>query len=273
VKAKELFPAIFSRHADAYRKRHDVSGAPSRRRLVELLAPQPGERLLDLACGPGTITLQLAEAAGETADVVGIDLAAGMLEVARREAGQRGRRVRFEAMDMEDLAFPDASFDGAACGHGLQFCPDLPRALREVRRVLRAGGRFAASVPAGGGGSLAGAIMERLESEHLPPAPEAHDRKRTLETVSDLGRFRLAALEAGFKSARTEAVSEDRSWPDAAAMVESLSGWWAIASRLEQLDDAGRDRYRAAALASLRAEFGDGPIPVSGGSNLLYAGA
>src|SRR5919197_457187 len=124
MKAKELFPAIFSRHADAYRKRHDLSGAPSRKKLVELLAPQPGERLLDLACGPGTVTLQLAAAAGPTGRVVGVDLAPGMLEEARRTAAERGLDIRFEQMDIEELIFPDAGFDGAACGHGLQFCPD-----------------------------------------------------------------------------------------------------------------------------------------------------
>jgi SAM-dependent methyltransferase len=271
VKAKELFPAIFSRHADAYRRRHDVSGAPSRQRLVELLAPKPGESLLDLACGPGTVTLQLAEMAGPTARVVGVDLAQGMLEVARKEAERRALNVRFEQMDIEDLAFANASFDCATCGHGLQFCPDLGRALREVRRVLRDGGRFAASVPAGGGSSLAGAIMDRLDTEHLPPAPEANDRKRTKVIVADLEQFRQAALAAGFATAHTETVSEDRAWPNAQAMVDNLTGWWAIASRLEQLDDAGREQYKAAALEALRNEFGDGPIPIKGASNILYA--
>jgi SAM-dependent methyltransferase len=271
VKAKELFPAIFSRHADAYRRRHDVSGAPSRQRLVELLAPKAGERLLDLACGPGTVALQLAEAASNKAEVVGVDLAEGMLEAARQEAKRRGLNVRFEQMDIEALAFADASFDAAACGHGLQFCPDLARALSEVRRVLKPGGRFAASVPAGGGASLAGAIMDRLDCRHLPPAPETADRRQTKEIVGDLGRFREAALAAGFTSAETDVVAEDRTWPNAQAMVENLAGWWAIASRLEQLDEQSRARYKADALQALRKEFGDGPIPIKGASNILHA--
>jgi SAM-dependent methyltransferase len=148
---------------------------------------------------------------------------------------------------------------------------DLQRALREVRRVLKPGGRFAASVPAGGGSSLSAAIMARLDSEYLPPAPEASDRKATKEIIGELERFRAAALDAGFAWARTEVVSEDRTWPNAEAMVENLSGWWAIASRLEQLDEAGRQRYKAAALAALHKEFGAGPIPVTGSSNVLHA--
>jgi hypothetical protein len=113
--------------------------------------------------------------------------------------------------------------------------------------------------------------MARLDTEHLPPAPEADDRKATKEIVGDPERFRDAALAAGFASASAEAVPEDRTWPDAQTMVENLTGWWAIASRLEQLDEAGRDRYKAAALEALRLEFGDGPIPVTGASNVLYA--
>jgi ubiquinone/menaquinone biosynthesis C-methylase UbiE len=271
VKAKELFPAIFSRHAEAYRRRHDLSGAPSRRRLVEVLAARPGERLLDLACGPGTVALQLAAITGETGLVVGVDLAPGMLAAARKAAVEQGVALPLALMDMERLGFQDSSFDGVSCGHGLQFCPDLGGALREVRRVLGPGGRLVATVPADRRSALSGAIMSRLDSEHLPPAPEAVDRKQTKATVADLDLFAKAVLGAGFASADGETVEEPQTWPDAATMVENLMGWWAIASRLEQLEPAARERYKAAALAALREEFGDGPIEVKGASNLIQA--
>jgi hypothetical protein len=54
-------------------------------------------------------------------------------------------------------------------------------------------------------------------------------------------------------------------------MVENLSGWWATASRLEQLDERGRERFKLQALAALEAEFGAGPIEVDGAAILLYA--
>src|SRR5438105_1191646 len=113
MKAKELFPGIFSRHAKAYQTRLEASvtlgHAPAREADLRLAAAQPGERALDLACGPGTLALRLAETIGPSGEVVGIDLAPGMLEVARRAAAERGLKVRFELMDLEALEFEDGS--------------------------------------------------------------------------------------------------------------------------------------------------------------------
>jgi ubiquinone/menaquinone biosynthesis C-methylase UbiE len=83
VKAKEVFPGVFSRHAEAYRERVMT---PMRRRestgrllVLEFLAVRPGETVLDLACGPGTLTYPLAEAAGAEGLVAGTDLATEQL--------------------------------------------------------------------------------------------------------------------------------------------------------------------------------------------------
>jgi len=92
--------------------------------------------------GSGRLLAPLARAGYS---VTGVDSSARMLELARRSAPPN---ARFELMDMEQLAFADASFDGAVCGHGLQFVPNLGQALSEARRVLRPGGVLAASVPA-----------------------------------------------------------------------------------------------------------------------------
>jgi ubiquinone/menaquinone biosynthesis C-methylase UbiE len=103
-------------------------------------------RILDLACGPGTLSYPLAQVVAPGGEVIGVDLALGMIELARREAPP-GLPMRFELMDIEDLRFPEHSFDAAVCGHGFQFVPDLRRALAEARRVLEPDARLAASVP------------------------------------------------------------------------------------------------------------------------------
>ena len=148
VKSKELFPSIFSRHAHAYQQRLDGimarGEARGRERAIELANAQPGMRILDLACGPGNLSRRLAGKVSPGGEVVGVDLAPGMIELTR-QAGIPN--ARFEVMDIEQLAFDDGSFDAAVCGHGLQFAPDLGRAMREARRVLGPQGRFAASVP------------------------------------------------------------------------------------------------------------------------------
>src|SRR3982074_1842170 len=104
--------------------------------VIDWVELRPGKRILDLACGPGTLTYPIAASVSPGGEVVGIDLAPGMIELAQREAPP-GLPVRFALMDMEDLRFPDHSFDAAVSGHGLQFVPDLPRALAETRRVLK----------------------------------------------------------------------------------------------------------------------------------------
>ncbi len=130
MKSKDLYPSIFSRHAQAYDRRLDqimASGeARGRQRVLDLVDARPGMRILDLACGPGNMARRLAAAVAPGGEVVGVDLAPGMIEVARSVALPN---ARFELMDIEELSFPTASFDAATCGHGLQFAPHLDRAL------------------------------------------------------------------------------------------------------------------------------------------------
>jgi SAM-dependent methyltransferase len=96
-------------------------------------------RLLDLCCGPG---YGAGEAAARGLDAVGIDIAPGMVAEARR--GFPG--VAFQEGDAEALAFSDDSFDAVICSFGLMHLPEPDNAIEEVFRVLKAGGRFAATV-------------------------------------------------------------------------------------------------------------------------------
>jgi SAM-dependent methyltransferase len=101
---------------------------------------KPGMRVLDAGCGPGSITLGLADAAapGET---VGIDLSGEILEAARNLAAERGAtHVRFEQGDLYALPFEDGVFDAVFAHAVLQHVGEPVRALRELHRVLKAGG-------------------------------------------------------------------------------------------------------------------------------------
>src|SRR6266511_1233786 len=113
--------------------------APIHLELVERLAPQPGERWLDLATGTGAVTF-LAARAG--ADTVGVDFAAGSVETARRAAADKGLDVRFDVGDVEDLPFEDASFDVLSSSMGMIFAPDHAAVAREAARVCLSGGRL-----------------------------------------------------------------------------------------------------------------------------------
>jgi demethylmenaquinone methyltransferase/2-methoxy-6-polyprenyl-1,4-benzoquinol methylase len=112
-----------------------------KRRLVQLAGIRPGDTALDVCCGTGDVAFALARAG---ADTTGIDFSAAMLEVARRRAGKEtaGQRLRFLQGDALRLPFDDASFDRVTISYGLRNLADLQGGLRELRRVLKPGGRL-----------------------------------------------------------------------------------------------------------------------------------
>jgi len=121
--------------------------ADAQRALLEAAAPAPGERVLDVACGTGLVALEAARAVGAEGHVLGVDLSDRMVDAARARAQARSlRHADFARMDGEALALPDGGFDVALSALGLMYMPDPLQALREMRRVLRPGGRMVAAV-------------------------------------------------------------------------------------------------------------------------------
>jgi SAM-dependent methyltransferase len=114
--------------------------------LLELARLQPGERVLDAACGTGVVARAATLRVGATGQVTGVDLNPGMLEVARSVSGEAGQLIAWREGNLEALPFADGAFDVVLCQQGLQFCPDKAAAVAELRRVLREGGRLALSV-------------------------------------------------------------------------------------------------------------------------------
>jgi ubiquinone/menaquinone biosynthesis C-methylase UbiE len=98
--------------------------------------------VLDVACGTGLVTLPAARAVGRGGQVIGVDIAERMVEALRARAAAAGlSHVEAARMDAEQLALPDGCVDVALCALGLMYLPDPAQALREVKRVLRPGGR------------------------------------------------------------------------------------------------------------------------------------
>ena len=101
-----------------------------------------GDHVLDVACGTGVLTREVAHYAGPAGSATGLDLDPGMLTVARTLS----RDLRWLHGSAEELPFADASFDVVVSQFGLMFVPDRPRALSEMWRVLKPGGRLAVAV-------------------------------------------------------------------------------------------------------------------------------
>ncbi len=114
-------------------------------RLVDEAHIEPGAHVLDVASGRGAVLFPAAERVGPTGRVVGIDLSSEMVRAITTQAQQHGIQVETHVMDAEHLDFPDETFDHVLCGFGVMFFPNLDRALSEFRRVLKPGGRVAAS--------------------------------------------------------------------------------------------------------------------------------
>ena len=116
--------------------------AAQRRALMETIAPRAGERALDIGCGPGFVTEDLARAVGNDGAVHAIDISDSSVVMTRRRCAEFPQ-VQVQVADATLLPYPDAHFDLAVSTQVYEYVPDLPLALSELRRVLRNGGRAA----------------------------------------------------------------------------------------------------------------------------------
>jgi SAM-dependent methyltransferase len=133
--------------ADRYESLWRSQLAPAQTELMASAQLRPGQRVLDVACGTGLVSLQAARCVAPDGDVLGVDLSGQMIDAAQaRSCHQCLDNLRFERMDAEQLKLPDHSFDVVLCALGLMYVPDPEQALREMRRVLRPGGRMIAAV-------------------------------------------------------------------------------------------------------------------------------
>jgi len=108
--------------------------------VAEAMNVQPGERVLDLGCGTGGVA-ELIARPGVT--VAGIDLAPGLIEIARARAAERGLSIDYSVGDCENLDAGDASFDAVGSSVGIMFAPDHEATAAELGRIVKPGGRVA----------------------------------------------------------------------------------------------------------------------------------
>ena len=115
-----------------------------RQKIADLARLQPGEKVLDVGCGTGTLALVAKERVGKTGRVSGIDPSQQMIARASRKAAHRSLSIDFQVGLIEQLVFPDQSFDVVLSTFMMHHLPDdlKHRGLREIARVLKPGGRL-----------------------------------------------------------------------------------------------------------------------------------
>jgi ubiquinone/menaquinone biosynthesis C-methylase UbiE len=203
------------------------------------LAP-PGGQMLDIACGTGLVACQAARAVGPGGEVLGIDLSARMVERARHNAARLGlANARFERMDAEALACPDASFDLAYCGFGLMYMPESERALGELRRVLRPGGRVALTVWGEGSNCGWSAIFPIINAEISGEACPLFYR---LGWQGELARL---CAQAGFTDVHQQRAPFMLDFANAEEACDAVLVGGPVALAWSRFDEAVRARVRA----------------------------
>jgi SAM-dependent methyltransferase len=242
-------------------------------RMVDLLDPRPGQRILELAAGPGETGFRALPSIEPDGELLVTDVAPEMVEAARRRAAEFGlTNVRFGVEDAADLSFPNDAFDGILCRFGLMLVPAMERVAGEISRVLQPGGRAVLAVWASAQLNPWMTVTGRAALELGLVEPPDHDAPGPFR-LSDPGRLRSVVLAGGLVIECVEEV--DVSWN-----ARSLDEWWettcdmspTLTTLLERLstDEAAELRRRAGAhLQEYLAD--DGSLVVPGLARVVVA--
>ena len=211
-------------------------GAPLALELVEAAGLAEGERVLDAACGTGIVARLAAERVGPTGTIAGLDINRGMLTVARL-ATPRARSVEWHEASAEATSLTGHCYDAVLCQMGLQFFPDKVAALREMRRLLKPGGRVVLNVP--GPTPEVFSILARALARHVGPeaAGFVHQVFSLYETrqVDDL----LSA--AGFREVAVRRDPRTLQLPPPAPFLWQYVHGTPLAAAVGQLEPQDRD--------------------------------
>jgi SAM-dependent methyltransferase len=193
--------------------------APVTRWMIDAVAPEPGQVVLELAAGPGDTGLAAASRVAPTGRLICSDWAEAMLDVARERARELGvDNVEFRALNAESLDLDTAGVDAVLCRWGYMLLADPAAGLRETRRVLRPGGRVSLAAwdsPERNPWAALAAQETRRRLDLPPPAPD----EPGMFAFSPAGRIETLLAEAGFTEAQVDAI-------DLVMAYRSFEDWW-----------------------------------------------
>lgn len=211
---------------------------PWAQEMLRRAAPRDGEAILDLACGTGIVTCELAASGIKLARLVAIDHSDDMLAVARQRATEQGVTATWLQADAGNLPLEAASVDLAICQQALQFFPDKPAALAELHRVLRPGARALMCVQR----DLTHNPMLSAQAAALDAhvSTTAGDAVRAICALGDgQALYDLFAGE-GFEAITVESVTLELSHPDGRAYAAGAMGGMHTGDKLSPITEAQR---------------------------------
>ena len=205
--------------------------------LIERLAPPPGSTVLDVATGPGTVALLLAQRVGRAGKVLAADISPSMLQIARaKSVPADAAPIEWIEAPAAPLPLPDASVGLITCQQGLQFFPDKVGALREMRRVLEPGGRAAVAVWTRVEDQIFGYLRDAVANVVSPEVATRYLGPFSLTGEAAAGQAR----EAGFANVHVERVTLPAVLQGGARDLFDTLRAAGIAPDIAALDDAKR---------------------------------
>lgn len=210
--------------------------APFAAGLVELAGLKRGEHVIDVACGTGIACRMAWPQLAPSGRLVGLDTNPAMLEVAARTSLGDNDAVELREGDACALPFADGEFDVSICHHGLQYFPDRPAALSEMRRVLRDTGRLALSVwrpvKHNPGHAVLADVLDRRVSE------DAGDTRRAPFRLSDRQEIRELVTGAGFSDVTVQLDTRVARFPSVEGMIRIMMAGTPLADVMSDADPA-----------------------------------
>ncbi|TAL77332.1 MAG: methyltransferase domain-containing protein [Bacteroidetes bacterium] len=273
LQIREQQKEMWNRFSPGWKKWDDLSMdflKPMADEIIQLLKPKDTDLVLDVASGTGEPGLTIATML-RGGKVIATDLAEGMLEVAKENAVRRGiKNFDIVACDVCELPFPDNSFDAISCRLGFMFFPDMLLAAREMVRVLKPGGRIAATVWDGPernlwASSIMGIINKNMQL--IPPPPGAPGLFRCAKSgfIADL-----------FKQTGLKNISESE--VRGKLNIGNRKVYWnfmtevvaPVVAALSKADCEMKVKIRSEVFDSIRQNYSDGKLAIDSNAFVIY---
>ncbi len=233
------------------------------RATVERLRLPLGSRVLDVCCGSGASALHAAEMVGPQGFVLGIDLAANLLELARAKAVKRGlRNTRFRVGDLLDTHLSETQFDAVICVFGIFFVPDMPAAVRALWNAVRPGGKLAVTT---WGPRFFEPATTAFWNAIRDVRPDLYKGFNPWDRISDPASLRALLREGGIERAKVIAEAGTH-------LIPSADAWWSAVlgsgyrGTVDQLDAAALKRVYETNVSYIQ-DFGISSVE----ANVIYA--
>jgi ubiquinone/menaquinone biosynthesis C-methylase UbiE len=232
---------------DTFRERQNRAQGPFGDAAIEALGLQPGQHVLDIGCGSGSTTFELANRVGPSGRVVGVDISAPQLQNARKHAEAFGNpMIEFHNQDVATFPFASGTFDRAFSRFGVMFFAEPVDAFVHIRFGMKPGGRIAFVCWQSAEQNPWNTLAATVASQYLPPPAPLGPEDPSPYAFRDPNRVNRILSEAGFDGIEIASVERKLIFePDVTGTVEQLMQYGMMASAIAQASEDIRERIKA----------------------------